>query len=101
VLSEAETQLLRRKLLDKGQELAQMLSDLLAGNPPPGVAGLAKPGETPEEALRRYLGVIQQRIDAIAAGTGYGLCERCGAPLSFAELDEMPWADTCRECASK
>ncbi len=99
--SEEQTRGLKQKLLKKGQELAQMLADLLAGNTPPGMAELkGKPGETPEEMLRRYLGVIQDRLTRLREGT-YGKCEQCGKEIRFVELDEMPWADTCGECAAK
>jgi hypothetical protein len=93
---------LKRKLLKKGQELASMLADVLSGKAPAGLAGLAaKPGERPEEKLRRYLDLIQSRVDAINAGGDYGRCASCGVELPFVELDELPWADTCRACAAK
>ena len=101
MLTEDERRGLKRKLLKKGQELASMLADVLAGKAPAGLASLAgKPGERPEEKLRRYLNVIQSRVDAINAGGAYGNCEPCGAEIPFAELDELPWADTCRACAA-
>jgi RNA polymerase-binding transcription factor DksA len=101
MLSEDQLLALKKKLLAKGRELAEKLSALLEGKSPGGLDALdAKPGETPEEKVRRYMAVIQERITAIRNGT-YGKCEHCGAELSYAELDEMPWADTCRECASK
>ncbi len=54
----------------------------------------------PEEMLRRYMAVIQDRLEQIRDGR-YGKCEKCGKEIRFVELDEMPWADTCGECASK
>ena len=80
-----------------------MLADLLSGKMPAGLAGLAgKPGEKPEEKLRRYLKEIQVRIDAIlAGGADYGKCEECGGEIPFVELDELPWADRCLACAKK
>lgn len=100
MLNDADLERLRRKLLAKGQELATKLSQLLEGQTPAGLDELAAlPGERPEEKLRRYLAIIQARLGAIRAG-GYGRCERCGAELSVAELDEMPWADACRACAA-
>jgi hypothetical protein len=101
-MTDEQRQGLKRKLLKKGQEIAAMLADLLAGKMPAGLAGLAgKPGEKPEEKLRRYMGVIQSRIDAINAGQDYGLCEVCGQEIPFVELDELPWADRCTACAAK
>ena len=95
------TEALRKKLLAKGQELATKLSQLLEGKSPGGLDQLdAEPGETPEEKVRRYLAVIQSRLTAIREGT-YGKSAHCGAELSFAELDELPWADACRACSTK
>lgn len=100
MLTPDDTERLRKKLLAKGQELATKLSQLLEGHSPSGLDQLlAEPGETAEEKVRRYLAVIQARIAAIRDGS-YGICERCGVELSLAELDEMPWADGCRGCAS-
>jgi RNA polymerase-binding transcription factor DksA len=96
-----ERTVLRRALLDKGQELAELLAAVLAGRQEPSALDLldAEPGETEEERLRRYLGLVQSRLDALAAGS-YGRCERCGAELTFAELREVPWATRCRACAA-
>jgi RNA polymerase-binding transcription factor DksA len=92
---------LKQTLLKKGQELAEMLADVLAGNLPPALAAMAgKPGEKPEEKLRRYLDKIQGCLKALREG-GYGRCEICGEEIRFEELDEMPWADTCSSCAAK
>jgi hypothetical protein len=102
VLSDDQRRHLKRKLLGKGREVAAMLADLLAGNAPAGAAALAgKPGEKPEEKLRRYLDMIQKRVDALNQGGNYGRCETCGAELPFTELDELPLADTCRTCAAR
>ncbi|SRR6266545_1905003 len=98
-----DRQVLRRKLLKKGQEIAEMLSALLSGQKDPsGMDQLdAKPGETPEERLRRYLAMVQSRLDAINAGEGaYGACERCGKPIPLVELLENPIADICTKCAA-
>jgi RNA polymerase-binding transcription factor DksA len=100
-LTDEQKARLKGKLSKKGQELAEMLADVLAGNVPAALAALAdKPGEKPEEKLRRYLDKIQGMMRALREG-GYGRCEVCGTEIPFAELDEMPWADTCGECASK
>ncbi len=91
---------LRRQLLDKGKELADQLAALLAGQKPSGLDLLtAEPGETDEEKLRRYLGVVQGRIDALRAGS-YGKCESCGQEIPAEELAQLPWADRCGRCAA-
>ncbi len=91
---------LHHRLLAKGQEIAGMLSDLLAGKKPSGLDLLeARPGETEEEKLHRYLDLIQSRIDAIQDGT-YGRCQVCGGQIPLAELDEVPWAERCGRCAA-
>jgi RNA polymerase-binding transcription factor DksA len=92
---------LRRALLKKGAELNEKLTKLLAGQQIH-VEDLlnAKPGETPIEKLRRYLNHVDAQIKDIAAGAkSYGRCVVCGKPLSLAELEALPWADTCRGCA--
>lgn len=99
-LTADETRLLRRSLLVKGKELADLLAEVIAGKSPSGADALtAQPGETKEEKLRRYLGVIQSRIDATFAGT-YGRCDECGEDIPLVELSELPWADRCGRCAS-
>ena len=65
----------------------------------PGV--LAKPGERPVERLRRFMSLVDSKIQASRPGAapGYGLCESCETPLPFIELEQLPWADRCRACA--
>jgi len=91
---------LRRRLLKKGSEINDALTWLLAGEKVDVekllVAGT--PGETPEEKLRRFLALIEDRLEALRRHR-YGLCEECGAEISFAELDEVPWQKSCRRCA--
>ena len=99
-LTEDQAARLKQKLSRKGQEVAQMLAELLAGQTPAGLADVVKPGETPEEKLRRFLDTIQARIKALRDGS-YGRCEVCGEELRFVELDELPWADTCGSCAAR
>jgi len=59
----------------------------------------ARPGETPIERTRRHLDLVDGRIKAIAGGR-YGQCERCAAPIEYVQLAELPWADSCRACAT-
>ena len=102
-LTETELATLKKALLAKGRDLSDKLAALMAGkrvtidellNP--------KPGETPEERVRRYLDEVDRRIKAIARGDGsYGRCAACDAPLAYAELEQLPWADRCRACAAR
>jgi DnaK suppressor protein len=89
---------LRRRLLVKGRELAEQLAALLAGLTPRATDVLdARPGETKIERTRRYLDLVDGRIKAIAAGR-YGVCDGCGAPLPYVQLDALPWLDRCTAC---
>jgi RNA polymerase-binding transcription factor DksA len=92
---------LKRALLTKGAELAARLSDLLAGKRTTDAVTLdgGAPGERPEEKLRRFMARIDACLRELRAGS-YGACEGCGVQLSFAALDQVPWADHCRPCAS-
>jgi len=91
---------LRRRLLKKGSEINEALTWLLAGEKVDveKLLGGGKPGETPEEKLRRFLNLIDDRIQAIARGQ-FGLCEECRGEIPFNELDEVPWQKACRHCA--
>jgi RNA polymerase-binding transcription factor DksA len=88
----------RRALLDRGQTLATQLAEVMAGKRQPSLESLLaqKPGERPEETLRRALDQVEGRRRWLDAGDDrYGRCEVCGAELGEAELDEMAWADRC------
>lgn len=41
---------------------------------------------------------IRAALARIEEGT-YGLCVRCGEPISEARLDALPWTPLCRSCA--
>src|SRR4051795_11426862 len=91
---------LHRVLLNKGAELNEQLVRLLNGEgidleAVPGA--ILKPGERPAERLRRFLELVDSKIQASRPSslTRYGLCDSCGAPLSFTELEQVPWADCC------
>ena len=92
---------LRHDLLAKGVEINDKLTRLLAGEHVDieGLVAGGPPGETPVERLRRFLDLIDERIHAMAAGR-YSHCVACGAPQSFRELHELPWATRCRACAA-
>jgi RNA polymerase-binding transcription factor DksA len=100
-LSPEQLERLKRLLLNKGRDLAEKLSQLMAGKPVSLQELLApKVGETPTERCRRYLDLVDGRIKAINAGT-YGNCFLCETPLSYVELEQMPWAQYCAACAAK
>ena len=96
----------RKALLRKGHEIAIKLADLKAGKEVRLIelADLRQRGPlvTPEQRLRQYLDLINARRKALEADDGsYGVCEMCDAALSEPELDMMPWATRCRNCAGK
>jgi RNA polymerase-binding transcription factor DksA len=89
---------LRRDLLRRGETLATLLAEVLAGKRSPQVAELLaqKPGMRPEEVLRLALDQVEGRRRLLDAGDDhYGRCDTCGADLGPAALAEMPWADRC------
>ena len=98
----AQIHFLQRRLLRKGGELAAILAELLAGERPDvmRLLGRGKPGETPIERTRRFLRLVDERLQAVHAGT-YGRCVQCGDGLPFAQLEQAPWIDTCEACARK
>jgi RNA polymerase-binding transcription factor DksA len=88
----------RREMMRRGQSLATLLSEVLAGKQPPALAALleGKPGARPEEVLRRALDQVEGRRKLLDAGDDrYGRCDVCGVDLGAAALDELPWADRC------
>jgi hypothetical protein len=90
--------LLRRDLLRRGETLATLLAEVLAGKRPPALAALLaqRPGKRPEEALRLALDQVEARRVLLDAGDDrYGRCDTCGIDLGAAALGEMPWADRC------
>lgn len=96
----ADTELasLRHDLMARGQTLATLLSDVLAGKHPPELAALLaeKPGKRPEEVLRLALDQVEGRRRLLdGSDDRFGRCDRCGVDLGLAHLREMPWADRC------
>lgn len=89
----------RRGIMNRGQALATLLADLLAGKKPPSVLdamGISKPGMRPEEALRMTLDAVEARRKLIDANDDrFGRCDICAEDLGAAALGEMPWADRC------
>jgi DnaK suppressor protein len=52
------------------------------------------------EAARDHLAGLDQAIRSIEAGI-YGVCERCGQPISAERLAARPTARTCIGCAAR
>jgi len=92
----------RTALMGRGQVLATLLSEVLAGKTPAAVAALAgKPGMRPEEKLRMALDQIDRRRALIDADDDrFGRCDICGVDLGAGALGEMPWADRCQAHAA-
>jgi hypothetical protein len=102
---EATGRRLRAQLMKKGSEIAALLADVLAGKDRRGrLRALPlddKPGERPEEMLRRYLDLIEARRKLFDANDDrFGRCDVCGGDLGVPSLEEMPWADRCRAHAA-
>lgn len=98
---EATVARLRRGIMKRGQVLATLLADVLAGKDRKrelSALGLDdRPGLRPEEKLRRALDQVEGRRTLIDADDDrYGRCDVCGEDLGLPALDEMPWADRCR-----
>lgn len=92
---------LRRQILRRGQTLATLLAEVLAGKDKERelrAIGLdARPGLRPEERLRLALDAVEARRRLIDAGDDrYGRCDACGVDLGLPALDELPWADRCQ-----
>lgn len=92
---------MRRALLDRGRVLATLLSDVLAGKASEAriaaIVGGGKPGERPEEKLRRALDQVDGRRRLLDADDDrFGRCDVCGEDLGELALSEMAWADRCR-----
>jgi DnaK suppressor protein len=48
-------------------------------------------------ALRSNLHEVERAIAKMDAGT-YGVCERCGNPITPERLEAIPWAILCIDC---
>jgi RNA polymerase-binding transcription factor len=51
-------------------------------------------GEGLEEGALQRLEEIDHALQRLAAGS-YGICERCGSPISSERLHARPWATLC------
>jgi RNA polymerase-binding transcription factor DksA len=95
---------MRRALLRRGQNLAELLSQVMAGKQPPQLSALLaeKPGKRPEEVLREALAQIDGRRKLIDADDDrFGRCDVCGADLGEPAMLEVPWADRCAAHATR
>jgi RNA polymerase-binding transcription factor DksA len=93
-------QQLHRALLARGETLATLLSEVLAGKdeiPALTSAGIdVQPGIHPKEALRKALDQVERRRILLDAGDDrYGRCDECGGDLGEVAVVELPWADRC------
>jgi DnaK suppressor protein len=48
-------------------------------------------------ALRSNLLDVERAVAKMDTGT-YGICERCGQPISLERLEALPWAVLCIDC---
>jgi DnaK suppressor protein len=49
------------------------------------------------KALRANLRWVNRALTKMDLGT-YGVCERCGKPISIERLEALPWAILCIDC---
>ncbi len=49
------------------------------------------------KALRGNLREVDRALNKMELGT-YGVCERCGNPISIERLEALPWAILCIDC---
>jgi hypothetical protein len=95
---------LRSALMQRGRDLATLLSDELAGKRPPSLVTLLaqKPGKRPEEVLRLALDQVEARRRLLDADDDrFGRCDVCAEDLGAAALREMAWADRCAAHSSR
>jgi RNA polymerase-binding protein DksA len=52
---------------------------------------------TLEDNSEAVLAAIDKALRKIESGT-YGVCERCGKPISEERLEALPWAELCIDC---
>jgi hypothetical protein len=96
---------LRADLMARGQTLATLLGDVMAGKDKGAelsALGVDKPGIRPEEALRQALDQVDGRRKLLDANDdAFGRCGVGGRELGAAQLAEMPWADRCEQHAGQ
>ncbi|MDR5694957.1 MAG: TraR/DksA C4-type zinc finger protein [Armatimonadota bacterium] len=50
-----------------------------------------------ESSIQDMLAQVEAALKKIEEGT-YGICERCGQPISLERLEALPWAKLCISC---
>jgi RNA polymerase-binding transcription factor DksA len=91
---------LRPAIMKRGQILATLLSEVLAGKDKKrelaAIDLSTKAGLRPEERLRMALDQIESRRKLLDADDDrFGRCDVCGIDLGLVALTEYPWADRC------
>jgi DnaK suppressor protein len=111
VVSPADLQRYRRRLLEKWEELSFAQDDdqvLLpaAGGLEGDLIDQANADAEAELQIRlhqtdgRLLRAIEEALVRIKRRT-YGVCEACGHPISKVRLNAVPWTCCCRECKER
>jgi DnaK suppressor protein len=71
--------------------------------------GFADRGHSSEErsqviavvrALRSNLRDVERALSKMETGS-FGICERCGEPISMERLEALPWAELCIDCKQR
>ncbi|MDX5351128.1 MAG: TraR/DksA family transcriptional regulator [Paracoccaceae bacterium] len=94
---------LERRLVELGARLEAIEEELESHNNPDwdDLAAEREGDEVLEatgEAGLAEISRIRSALQRIEAGD-YGICVRCGAEISEARLDALPWTPLCRSCA--
>lgn len=104
VYTPREKQQFRTLLMAEGQKTADRLARLLAGEDLrlEDMQGLdlQNKGEPPKVRLRRFLDHLTATLRTVD-NDEFGRCSRCTHYIPATELGQMPWADTCLQCASR
>jgi DnaK suppressor protein len=108
-----DTAAIRATLEERANELRAELAVLTkVTRDPSATIGFGKRvGEGTNEAISRIERVAQadvlaatledvdRALEKLDEGT-YGICDRCGAPISEERLEARPWTSLCMSCAS-
>ncbi len=111
MIGEAKMRELRRELETQRENLRHEI-EVQGGNPDADEAeidverGFADSAHSTAErarllsvmkALRANLRWVNRALTKMDLGT-YGVCERCGRPISIERLEALPWAILCIDC---
>lgn len=50
-----------------------------------------------EDQAVSELEAVELALDRLRRGS-FGLCQQCGEPIPFPQLESQPWTATCTEC---